>query len=259
MANEFDIDNEVEHRLKWNWLVKWRMISMLNKTIDLAENSLKDDARFLQGAKDEKNRQQEYMNTANDEEKRAKHEFMYKKQCELEMIFNLIGFVDINSIDICLLSQKMIKAKSKWSRNLYARYAYMLMYELTEDVTQFLNKKTKKEVEQICCIRQIVDTMKDQGLESELNKTSAVWNSFWNKIGTKGRNYSRIRNTSTAHRDHDFLEQYQTMTTISWGSAFEDISEFNIMYTILRGFLHVFMIKYSEKYNHDVEMLLKKH
>jgi len=104
-----------------------------------------------------------------------------------------------------------------------------------------------------------VDTMKDQGLESELNKTSAVWNSFWNKIGTKGRNYSRIRNTSTAHRDHDFLEQYQTMTTISWGSAFEDISEFNIMYTILRGFLHVFMIKYSEKYNHDVEMLLKKH
>ena len=256
MEMDFDIDKEMELRLKWNWCAKWKMVRLLKKTIDIAESSLDDDARFLKSAIEEKNRQQEYMESATEEEKKARHETMYNKQCELEKIFNLTGFVDINSIDICLLSQKMIKERKKWSRNLYARYAYMLMYELTEDITQLLGNDKDKKTGHVYGIRTLVKSMGDQELENELNNNSKLWNGFWDKIGANGRDFSSIRNTSTAHRDHDFLKQYEAMTKISWGSALADISEFSIMYTILRGFLRDFMVRYFEKYNRDVEPLI---
>ena len=57
MEKDFDIDKEMEHRLKWNWCAKWKMVRLLKKTIDIAESSLDDDARFLKSAIEEKDRQ----------------------------------------------------------------------------------------------------------------------------------------------------------------------------------------------------------
>lgn len=252
----FDIDKEMEHRLKWRWFSKWQMLRQIKKVIAIADDSLETDMYFLNDAIDEKNRQLEYIKTAESDEKRAQHEMIYDKQCEMERIFNLIGFIDLNSIDISVLSQKMITEKNKWSRNLYARYAYLMMYELTEDVIQLLGKDKNKETGQLYGIRPLVEGIGDEQLTEELNKVSGLWNGFWKRIGVNGRNFSQIRNTSTAHRDHDFRKQYEIVNQVSWGAALNDVTEFSMMYTILRSFIKFFLQKYSAKYNEDVRPLM---
>lgn len=214
---EADIDKEMEHRLKWRWFYKWQMLRLIKEAIAFADDSLETDMYFLNDAIEEKNRQLEYIKTAESDEKKAQHEMIYDKQCEMERIFNLIGFIDLNSIDISVLSQKMITEKNKWSRNMYARYAYMMMYELTEDVIQLLGKDKDKDTGQLYGIRPLVEGIGDEQLTTELNKVSGLWNNFWKKIGVNGRDFSQIRNTSTAHRDHDFRKQYATVTNVSWG------------------------------------------
>lgn len=253
---DFDIDKEMEHRLRWRWFSKWRMLRQIRKVIAFADESLKDDLRFLNDAIEEKNKQLESIRTAKNEKLKARYEMIYEKECEMERILNLIGFIDLNSIDIYLLSEKMIKDKNKWSRNLYARYSYMMMYELTEDVTQLLGNDKSKETRQVYGIRRMVEWIGDNQLTEELNKVARLWNDFWKKICANGRNFSQIRNVSTAHRDHDFKKQYEIMTKVSWGEALNYIVEFSTKYMILRMFIVSFMQKYSVKYNEDVKPLM---
>lgn len=33
MEMDFDIDKEMEHRLKWNWCAKWKMVRLLIKLL----------------------------------------------------------------------------------------------------------------------------------------------------------------------------------------------------------------------------------
>lgn len=109
---DFDIDKEMEHRLRWRWFSKWRMLRQIRKVIAFADESLKDDLRFLNDAIEEKNKQLEYIRTAKNEKLKARYEMIYEKECEMERILNLIGFIDLNTIDIYLLSEKMIKDKN---------------------------------------------------------------------------------------------------------------------------------------------------
>lgn len=40
MTQVIDIDRDMEHRLKWNWCAKWKMVRLLKKTIDIARVSI---------------------------------------------------------------------------------------------------------------------------------------------------------------------------------------------------------------------------
>lgn len=257
MENDiFDVDKEMERRLLTRWWSKWKLYRSLGKTISFAEKALNDDVRFLREAIVEKERQEDCMSSSHDAKSKARHELIYKKYYELEQIYNFIGFVDVNSIDICILSRCLLKEKDKWSRNLYARLSYAIMYELTEDVIQLLGNDKDKDSNHLYGVRSLVKEINDASLNKELNNTSKVWNDFWKKIGKNGLNYSEIRNTSAIHRDHNFLKQFDSLSNVSWGAALSDISEFNTMYTLLRCFIRDFMYIYCNKYNHDIEQMI---
>ena len=256
--NEVDSNNdkEIEHRLKWWWISKWRMLRQIKKVIAFADYSVKTDVLFLADIIKEQKRQLEYIETAESDEKKVLHKMIYDKHCELERILNLIGFIDLSSIDISVLSEKLIADNNKWSRNLYARYAYMMMYELTEDILQLLGNDRKKDGK-VLGVRSLVECVGDVQLTEKLKEVSGSWNNFWKKIGTSGRNFSQIRNISTAHRDHDFKKQYETIINVSWEKALNDVIEFSVKYTILRVFMRSFLQMYSVKYNEDVWPLMK--
>ena len=212
------MDSFVQKRLKYKFWSKWKMIWTLKKMIKLLEKRLDRDEKFLIDNK--------YDNSGKD-----------------ERLVNFMGFIDLGFMDICHLSIMFLKESDEWRRKYFARYAITLMYELTEDITQFLGND-KDITGREYGIRPIVRSMNDEMLTKEMNKICGMWNQFRSEIDVNWRNFSNVRNVAFAHRDHEFLKQYQLIQKTNWGDAFSDISIFHIKFMILAGFLDQLISKY---------------
>lgn len=241
-------DKLLENRLRWKWVTKYRMLRALKESIFIAEQGLEVDRRLLEESREEIKKRQKQLTTSTDSQSNSKHGFIKKRECELERLMNFIGFIDLNSIDISILSYQMIKDRNRWSRNFYARLAFTLMYELTEDICQFLGNDKSKETGQEFGIRPIVQDMSDADLTNKLNTTARQWNNFKNSIRESDCDYHFIRNVATAHRDHDFSKLQNAMINVSWSSAFLGLHEFNNNMTVLRNFIGSLTSKYFRYY-----------
>lgn len=253
---EIQFDTILEKRVRWRFLTKWRIIRAFKINISIAEKSLDIDKKVLEGAKKEMDNQKEALKSVVDSQSRNKHDFINKKEFELEKIMNFIGFVDINSIDISMLSLQIVKDRNKWSRNLYARLAFVLMYELTEDICQLLGNDKSADSSRYYGIRPIVQELNDPELTKELNDTAERWNEFKKAIRAHNCNYHQIRNVSTVHRDHDYLSLHSNITNISWSDAFMGLHRFNDNQLALRSFMQSLVNKYFVDYKKGLDLFM---
>lgn len=248
-------DKEIEKLLKRRFWKKWELLKLIKQAKEEAESSLALDVYLLKENKKSKEFQKTLMDNVQNPEKKRNSEILYAKNCEFEIILNMIGFVDIAALDLFTIMRNLVKAKNDWDRRFFAREACMNLYELTNDILEMLgDDKDKNQVKR--GVNPIVIAINDANLSLSQNEVRAQFNEFKGKIGAKGRNYSEVRNISVAHKDHDFQTQYDSINKVSWGEVVEDFREFMNMFYYLRLFNKSLISHYSMKYHQDVQPVL---
>ena len=248
-------DKEIEKLLKRRFWKKWELLKMIKQAKEEAESSLALDVHLLKENKTSKEFQKTLIDNERSPEKKRNSEILYAKNCEFEIILNMLGFVDIAALDLFTIMRNLLKAKSDWDRRFFAREACMILYELTNDILEMLgDDKDKNQVKR--GVNPIVVAINDANLSQLQNEVRAQFNEFKGKIGAKGRNYSEVRNISVAHKDHDFQAQYDSINEVSWGEVVEDFRAFMNMFYYLRLFNKSMTSHYSMKYHQDVQPVL---
>lgn len=247
-------DRELERQLKRNFWKKWKMLRIVRENSKMTEKSLLSDYSLLESTIKEKQNQEQYLKESSDPAQRNNHRILFEKHCETEKLFNMIGFLDLVSLDIFTMMHYLLTAHSERDRKYFARNACMLMYEMTDDVLTLLGCM-KNEKDDVYKIGNLVNDINDQDLSDALNVVRKDWNTFKKDIMTK--KYNEIRNKTVAHKEHDFITQYNSSNSISWGQIVEDFVIFNHILSVLRYFVKFFSEKYLEKYNKDVAPILE--
>lgn len=192
-----------------------------------------------------------YHNSRNDAE-RLISGTRFKSTLELTNINNIVGFSSFASMDMYTMYAHLIQAKSNIEKNFFARLVCMNIYELTEDMTQLLGKDVDKESGRGYGIRPIVDDMEDKELTEELNTLCSKWNLFRKEIDKGNKNFCGIRNMTVAHKDHDFMKQYESINAIKWGQTIEDYEKFFGIFHDTNLFLVRVMKVFNAKCKKDI-------
>lgn len=242
-------DKELEKQLKRNYWKKWKLLKVVKEKSKMIEKRLLSDLSLLESTIKEKENQDKYLKESSDPVQRNNHEILFKKHCETEKLFNMIGFLDLVSLDIFTMMHYLLIAHSESDRKYFARNACMLMYEMVDDVLTLLGC-VKKENDDMYKIGDLVDDINDQDLSDALIKVRQDWNNFRKEMLNK--KYNEVRNETVAHKEHDFIKQYNATNIISWGQAVEDFVKFNHIFSVLRLFIKFFSEKYLDKYNQDI-------
>lgn len=248
-------DKEIEKLLKRRFWKKWELLKLIKQAKEEAESSLALDVYLLKENKTSKEFQKTLKDNEQYPEKKRNSEILFAKNCEFEIILNMIGFVDIAALDLFTIMRNLLKARSEWDRRFYAREACMNLYELTNDILEMLgDDEDENHVKR--GVKPIVIAVNDADLSLLQNEVRSLFNAFKKKIGVKGKNYGKVRVISVAHKDHDFQTQYDSIKKVSWGEVVEDFREFMNMFYCLRLFNKSLTSHYSMKYHQDVQSVL---
>lgn len=247
-------DVDLEKQLKRNFWKKWKLMRAIKENSEMTEKFLLSDFSLLSSTIKEKDNQEKYLKESSDPEQRNNHRILLEKHCETEKLFNMIGFLDLVSLDIFTMMHYLLIAHNDRDRKFFARNACMLMYEMVDDVLTLLGCM-KKENDDIYKIGNLVNDINDQDLSDALNEVRMDWNNFRKDIFKK--KYNEVRNQTVAHKEHDFIKQYNAANIICWGEVVEDFIKFNHIFSVLRYFIKFFSEKYFEKYNQDVAPILE--
>lgn len=112
MEEEFDIDGIVSEQLKNKWWAKRKLIKLLKKQIIIADNSIKQSAHVLKAIIEEKNDLLKKREKESNPVVLETYNSLYSVQCDMERLFNFIGFIAINSIDIFILNRQFLKDRT---------------------------------------------------------------------------------------------------------------------------------------------------
>ncbi len=130
-----------------------------------------------------------------------------KKSKDLELLWNIAGYINIISYDIKIITRDLYLAKSEWQKRHYARQIYLIIYESLDDIFDLLGKD-------------FVDLIKNRldiaELQEELKNIRSQMNKFKKKY-SKG--LKTIRNVSIAHRDKKALNQIKVILQLKWLDA----------------------------------------
>ena len=242
-------DRDLEKQLKRNFWKKWKLLRLIKEKGKMIEAFLSSDFSLINSIIKEKQNQEKYLKESSDPEKRNNHKILYEKYSEAEKLFNMIGFLNLVSLDIFTMMHYLIIAHSESDRKFFARNACMLMYEMADDVLTLLGCK-KKEDDDVYKIGNLVKDLNDQKLSDALNIVRKDWNDFKKDILVK--KYNVVRNETVAHKEHDFIKQYNSANCLSWGAVVEDFMVFNNIFTELRFFIKFLTEKFFKQYNKDV-------
>lgn len=247
-------DRYLEKQLKWNLWKKMKLLRIIKENCKNAEASLSSDLSLLKSVIKEKGCQERYFEESTDPVQKNNHKILFEKHCETEKLFNMVGFLDLVSLDIFTMMHYLVTAHSERDRRYFARNACMLMYEMADDVLILLGC-IKNEKDDIYKIGDLISEINDQKLSDAQNTVRECWNNFKKEILAK--KYNVVRNETVAHKEHDFIKQYNSANSISWGQVVEDFVKFNHIFSVLRYFIKFFSEKYFEKYNQDVAPILE--
>lgn len=248
-------DKEVEQKLKMNLWKKWRLLRMIKHAKSESESSLAITNYHILDNEKSKNNQKAIMDHETDPQKKTNSKILYQKNYEYEVVLNMIGFVDVVSIDLFIIMRNMITVRDEWERRFFARIACMNLYELTNDILDLLGDDRDKEGNKRG-IHPIVQDIDDLNLTQIQNEVRRNFANFKKKIDKDGKNHASVRNISVAHKDHAFRNQYESINKLSWGEVIEDFTEFNTLLYQLRLFNKYLMSQYSIKYNQDIQPVL---
>ena len=245
-------DDYYKNKYRWRPLKKWldlmhirkdaremkMFIDYLNKQIDFWDKVRCEDCV-------------KYHNSRNDAEKLISGT-RFKSTLEFTSINNIVGFSSFASMDMYTMYAYLIQAKSDIEKNFFARLVCMNIFELTEDITQLLGNDVDKKSGRGYGIRPIVNDMEDIELKDDLNHICSKWNSFRKEIDKGNKNFSGIRNMTVAHKDHDFMKQYESMKAIKWGQTIEEYEKFFKIFHDTNLFLVRFIKVFNAKYKTDI-------
>jgi hypothetical protein len=250
-----DKDKEFEQKLKMSFWKKRKLLGMIKKAKLDSESSLSTTKHHIVDNEKSKENQKCIIDHETNPQKKKNSEILYQKNCQFEVILNMIGFVDIALIDLFSIMINLITASGDWDKKFYARIACMNLYELTNDILElFGNDKDGNGIKR--GVRPIVNDINDATLTQIINEIRQNFANFHNKINKNGKNYANVRNLSVAHRDHDFRTQYESINNLSWGEVIEDFMEFNTLLYYLRLFNNYLTSLFSVKYNQDIQPVL---
>ncbi len=247
-------DRDLEKQLKWNIWKKYKLLRIIKENSKMTETSLLSDLSQLKSTIKEKENQEKYLEESSDPVQRNNHRILHEKYCETEKLFNMIGFLNLVSLDIFTMMHYLIIAHSETDRKYFARNACMLMYEMVDDVLTLLGC-IKNEKDDVYKIGSLVKDINDEKLSDALHTVRQAWNNFKRDVFAK--KYNVVRNKSVAHKEHDFIKQYDAANSISWGQVVEDFIVFNHIFSVLRFFIKFLTEKYFEKFNQDVAPILE--
>lgn len=168
-------------------------------------------------------------------------------------INNIMGFTSFATMDLYIMYEYLIKAKSDLEKNFFARLVCMNIYELTEDMTQLLGKDVDKDTGRGYGIRPIVDNLEDKELNEDLKELCSKWNLYRKEIDKGNKNFSGIRNITVAHKDHDFVKQYESMKGISWGQTIRDFEKFHGIFMKTKMFITKLMKVFDGKFKKEIK------
>ena len=68
------------------------------------------------------------------------------KHEKLSVIYNISGFVNLISYDLKIISRDLTFSKKEWQKKLYARQAYLIIYESMDDILELCGNNLKNEI-----------------------------------------------------------------------------------------------------------------
>jgi hypothetical protein len=147
----------------------------------------------------------------------------------VEMIYNISGFVNLISYDLKIISRDLTFSKKEWQKRLYARQAYLTIYESMDDLLELCGKK----------LRDKIQPLKDSDdLLRHLNSVIGKLNVFKSEHQSI---LSDIRHNAIGHREHDMLKQLNHISSINWVDSISLISAYDQIVSELGSLCQILM------------------
>lgn len=158
-----------------------------------------------------------------------KRNYKKAKENNLEhyvIFYNVCLFILVMEYDMSVLIQSYIKEYEKnWENKYFARQMVLLLYEVSEDITQILGREFRASLKTIPLW---------DGAEKEINKISKEINQF--KASNHGK-LEEIRNFVIAHRDHDAIKQLEIIDNLNSNNINELLVDFYGIFNPLVPFM----------------------
>jgi hypothetical protein len=131
------------------------------------------------------------------------------------IVWNISGYLNLVSYDLKIIGRDLMFAEKDWQRKLYARQAYLLIYESMNDFLELLGKSLRKAINEFSDAD--VYSQKIQSITTQMNKFKAQYEST----------IKSVRHTAIGHRDKNMLTQLQSIQSINWLDATQILSQYD--------------------------------
>ncbi|MBC7569980.1 MAG: hypothetical protein H7319_09640 [Spirosoma sp.] len=133
----------------------------------------------------------------------------------VSVVWNLSIYLNLISFDLKVICKDLMFEEGVWQRKLYARQAYLLIYESMNGFLSLIGTSLKN----------AIDTFDDKEMYLENVRIIAA------RLNAFKKEYEQtivtVRHTSIAHRDKDTLVQLKSIESISWLKATEIVTKFD--------------------------------
>ena len=154
------------------------------------------------------------------------------------IVWNISGYLNLVSYDLKIIGRDLMFAEKDWQRKLYARQAYLLIYESMNDFLELLGKPLRNAISEFSDAD--VYRQKIQTIAGQMNKFKAEYEST----------IKSVRHSAIGHRDKNMLTQLQAIQSISWLEATQILSRYDAIVRDLGAVCQQLM----NRTNDDLEM-----
>lgn len=114
-----------------------------------------------------------------------------------QQLWNIGLYVNVAAHDLSILVQQVALERDPWARRLSSRHVILVMYEVTEDMTQLLGRRLREALSRLGLL---------DGKDAALRNIRAPLDRFWSE---HSRSLNEVRRAIAAHRDLDGLRLLQ--------------------------------------------------
>ena len=154
------------------------------------------------------------------------------------IVWNISGYLNLVSYDLKIIGRDLMFVEKDWQRKLYARQAYLLIYESMNDFLELLGKPLRNAISEFSDAD--VYRQKIQTIAGQMNKFKAEYEST----------IKSVRHSAIGHRDKNMLTQLQAIQSISWLEATQILSGYDAIVRDLGAVCQQLM----NRTNDDLEM-----
>ena len=112
------------------------------------------------------------------------------------VVWNISGYLNLVSYDLKIIGKDLMFAEKDWQRKLYARQAYLLIYESMNDFLELLGKPLRNAISEFSDAD--VYRQKIRTIAGQMNKFKAEYEST----------IKSVRHSAIGHRDKNILNSH---------------------------------------------------